>query len=98
MGNGSDLMKIVSKLNGPTVEMMSAAVESSHLNGIPATAHASWPIPYKQAVQSKVDSIQHMVGDSILSHKLINQIKRQGQFSIPTLTVRRGSGSEPGRT
>ena len=76
MGNGSDLMKIISEVNGPTVEIISAAVESSHLNGIPATAHASWPIPYKQAVQSTVDSIQHTVRDSILSHKLINQIKR----------------------
>lgn len=45
MGKSSDLMKIISELNGPTVKIISAAVESSRLNGIPATAHASWPIP-----------------------------------------------------
>ncbi|CAM1510461.1 Fc.00g007960.m01.CDS01 [Cosmosporella sp. VM-42] len=87
--NGSDFMKIVSEARGPSTDMQSAVVQASHRHGIPSTTHASWFVPFTQAVTSKTDSIQHTVGDSLIPLEWIAKIKKQGQFLTPTLTVHR---------
>ncbi|VUC29139.1 unnamed protein product [Clonostachys rosea] len=93
--NGSDFMKIVSEGNGPTQEMQDAAVQASHSRGIQSSTHASWEIPYQQAIQSKTDNIQHIFGESLIAKKWLLRMKAQGQSSVPTLTVMRYASENP---
>ncbi|CAG9991106.1 unnamed protein product [Clonostachys byssicola] len=95
VANGSDFMKIVSEENGPTQEMQDAAVQASHSRDIQSSTHASWGIPYQQAIQSKTDSIHHIFGESLLAKKWLLRMKAQAQFSVPTLTVMRYVSENP---
>ena len=93
--NGSDFMKIVSEGNGPTQDMQDAVVEACNKRGLPSTTHASWLLPYEQAVNSGATSIQHIAGDSPIPQDVIRKMKQQGQFSTPTLTVHRYVADNP---
>ncbi|KAK7222396.1 hypothetical protein V2G26_010399 [Clonostachys chloroleuca] len=95
VANGSDFMKIVSEESGPTQEMQDAAVQASHSRGIQSSTHASWEIPYQQAIQSKTDSIHHTFGESLLAKKWLLRMKARGQFSVTILTVMRYGSENP---
>ncbi|CAI6100962.1 unnamed protein product [Clonostachys chloroleuca] len=83
----TDLSQAEFEENGPTQEMQDAAVRASHSRGMQSSTHASWGIPYQQAIQSKTDSIHHIFGESLFAKKWLLRMKAQGQFSVTILTV-----------
>ena len=94
-GNGSYLFKIIAEAMGPTVQQQTEMVELTHQHGSLAATHATLLEYYEQAIQSKVDGIQHTPADGLLSSAQIEQILSQGQFVIPTMEFYRIVFSDP---
>lgn len=88
-GNGSDFFKIIAEDKGPTLEQQSTMVQLARDHNSFAATHATLMEFYEQAIQSKVDGIQHTPADAILSSDQINQIKSQSQFVTPTMELYR---------
>ena len=94
-GNGSYFFKIVAEAMGPTVHQQAEMVELTHQHGSIAATHATLLEYYEQAIQSRVDGIQHTPADGLLSSAQIDQIASQGQFVIPTMELYRIVFSDP---
>ena len=84
-GNGSYFFKIIAEDMGPTLQQQTQLVQLTHQHGSLAATHATLLEYYEQAIQSKVDGIQHTPADGLLSAAQIQQIRSQGQFVIPTM-------------
>ena len=84
-GNGSDFFKIISEPGGPSTEQQTSLVKLTHQRGKLAATHATFLQNYEQAIESKVDGIQHTPADGLLSSAQISKISSQGQFVIPTM-------------
>lgn len=80
LGNGSDFFKIIAEPGGPTTEQQTTLVQLTHQRGKMAATHATLLDNYEQAIESKVDSIQHTPADGLLSNAQISKIHSQGQF------------------
>lgn len=93
--NGSYLFKVVAEANGPSTEQQATLVQQTHQRGRLAATHATLMEFYEQAIQSKVDSIQHSPADALLSETQINQILSQGQFVVPTMEFYRIAFAHP---
>lgn len=85
--NGSDYYKITLEHNGPSYDLTLRLNTAAYALGQQTMAHASDIAAYTQAVETKIDGIQHTPDDGNLTSTLIDQIKRSGQFVTPTLTI-----------
>lgn len=61
-----------------------AIVDTAHLLGLKATAHAYSPVAIKDAVRAGVDSIEH---GFLLDDEGIALMKKSGAFLVPTLSA-----------
>lgn len=61
-----------------------AIVETAHLLGLKATAHAYSAVAIKEAVRAGVDSIEH---GFLLDDEAIKMMKAEGVFLVPTLSA-----------
>ncbi|KAF2168683.1 hypothetical protein M409DRAFT_65548 [Zasmidium cellare ATCC 36951] len=95
-GNGSQYMKIVSELNGPTLDVQRAVVGQTHARGHQAMTHATEMYWYELAVSSGSDGLQHIPADRPLTTDVVIQLRKQSQFVTPTLNIFKLLDSEPG--
>ena len=86
-GNGSAFLKMVAEQGGLDQATLNALVEYTHQAGHVSTTHATTNATYWQAIQSQVDSIQHVPIDMPLSTAAAQQILQQRQFVTPTLNI-----------
>ena len=84
--NGSDYYKIIAAApNGVSREIQNSLVEAIHHKGKKSMTHAADLESFKQAIESKTDSIQHLASDGLLTQEMIAQIASQGQSVTPTM-------------
>lgn len=86
-GNGSDYFKITLEINGPSYDLTRRLVAAAHAAGLPTMSHASDIAAYIQAIETKIDGIQHIPRDGKLTDQYVQQIKANGQFVTPTLAI-----------
>lgn len=79
--------KIVVESGGPSQDMQNRLVEAAHALGKQTMSHASDLESYIQAIESRSDGIQHTPDDGNLSLISIDDIKRNGQWVTPTISV-----------
>ena len=65
-----------------SIEELRAIVEEAHQNGLKVAAHAYGEQAMLNAVEARVDSIEHGVG---LTNKAAEAIKQNGVYYVPTL-------------
>ncbi|KAK3379067.1 hypothetical protein B0T24DRAFT_663323 [Lasiosphaeria ovina] len=94
-GNKSDFYKITAEKNGPSQEMQTALVKSTHERGKLAMTHAANALSWKQAVLSGTDGIQHTATDAPIDADVLTQAGAAGQFSTPTMNMARYTFSNP---
>ncbi|QKX61589.1 uncharacterized protein TRUGW13939_08741 [Talaromyces rugulosus] len=86
-GNNSDYYKIISEPDGCDQGIQNALVEAAHRRGKKAMTHSSYLEYFKMAVKSGSDGLQHTVADGLVPESTIQQIRAQGQYVTPTLTI-----------
>ncbi len=85
--NGSDYYKITLEVNGPSYNLTRQLVAAVHELGQQTMSHASDLNAYKQAIETRIDGIQHTPDDGNMTVEMIQQIKQNGQFVTPTMTI-----------
>ncbi|ETI19708.1 hypothetical protein G647_08721 [Cladophialophora carrionii CBS 160.54] len=86
-GNNSDFIKIIAETNGPDQATQDAIVSETHRLGRQAMTHAADIRSYLQAIASGTDGIQHTPGDGNITPAMIEDMRHNGQFIVPTTTV-----------
>jgi imidazolonepropionase-like amidohydrolase len=85
--NGSDYFKITLETNGPSYDLTNRLISEVHALDQQTMAHASDVNAYTQAIETRIDGIQHTPDNGNLTAVLVEQIKCNKQFVTPTLTI-----------
>lgn len=92
---GSDYIKIISDVPGPSQEIMNALVEETHKHGIMAIAHASAYIPFQMALEAHTDIITHSPRNKVVDGKVVARMLQDSCVSVPTLTMMKAVSQPP---
>lgn len=95
IGEGSDYIKIMIEdgsaygLERPTLkkQMVQASIDAAHERDRLAVAHVSTVEGAQLAVDCRIDGLAHLFCESAIPKTLIEQMKQQSVFVIPTATV-----------
>lgn len=91
---GSDYIKIICDINGPTQETLNAIVFEAHQRQKFVVAHASNLI-YEMALDAKADIITHAPLDMQLPEDLVQRIRSEARAIVPTLTMMKALSKPP---
>jgi len=94
-GNNSDYLKIVSEPRGPSPLNQTAVVRATHSIGKQAMTHAADVNSFLEAIASGTDGLQHIANDGLLPQSAFEDMKRQGQFVTPTLSLFKLADANP---
>lgn len=92
---GSDYIKIISDVPGPSQETMNALVQEAHKHGKMAIAHASAFIPFQMAQEAHTDIITHSPRDKVVDNQMVARMLQSNCISVPTLTMMRAVSQPP---
>ncbi|KAM7210974.1 putative amidohydrolase protein [Rhypophila decipiens] len=89
---GSDYIKIIAEVPGPTQEMVHLLVQEARNQGKKSVAHAASLEAWKMALDAGVDLITHVPFDGILSEQASESLENYGgdekvKAAVPTLTM-----------
>lgn len=87
---GSDYIKIVVDIPGPSQEIVNTIAKASREKGKLSVAHASSTAAFAMAQEANVDIITHIPLDAVLNDTMIQRMHAAGTISIPTLTMMEG--------
>ncbi|KAJ5974795.1 amidohydrolase [Penicillium waksmanii] len=92
---GSDFMKIISDVPGPSQATMTAVVEEAHKHGKMVIAHASAYVPFQMAQESHADVITHSPRNKAVDAPMIARMLEDHCISVPTLTMMKAVSQPP---
>lgn len=95
-GNGSDFYKITAEVNGPSTESMIGIVRACHDAGKQSMAHSSIVSAYNQSITARVDGIQHVPLDGLITDEMAQTILQQDQTVTPTIFIATQALTNPG--
>jgi len=84
---GSDYIKLIADVPGPSQELLDALVAASEKRGLLTVVHAAMSVPYAMAQKSGARVITHAPLDAPLSSSDAEQMKNAGRVAVPTLTA-----------
>ena len=84
---GSDYIKIIADVPGPTQEMIDALVVAAHGHGRKTVIHAAATEPFRMGVVSGGDCMTHVPLDAPLDDAWAAQLKARDAVVVPTLTM-----------
>lgn len=93
---GSDFIKIISDVPGPSQTIMNALVEEAHKYGKMVIAHASAYIPFQMAQEAHADIITHSPRDKAVDGRMITRMLEDKCISVPTLAMMKAVSQPPG--
>ena len=68
-------------------ELMEVIIDEAHKNNLPVVTHIITFEQAKDALKAGTDGLAHMVTDQEVSIDFLDEMKKQGVYCIPTLTV-----------
>ena len=71
---GSDYVKILADVPGPTQEMVDGLVRESRARGRLSIAHAASKVAWGMAIQGDADLITHVPFDGVLGDDVVNEL------------------------
>ncbi|KAF9883894.1 hypothetical protein FE257_002688 [Aspergillus nanangensis] len=92
---GSDYIKVISDVPGPTQETLNAVSAAAHIKDKLVVAHASAFTPFNMALEANVDVITHSPRDKVVSGTIAQRMVKNDVISVPTLTMMRATSSRP---
>jgi len=75
------------RLTSLSYELMEAIIDEAHKNNIPVVTHIKTFAHAKDALKAGTDGLAHMVTDQEVSQDFLDEMKKQGVYCIPTLSV-----------
>ena len=84
---GSDYIKIVADIPGPSQEILDAVVLEAHKANKLTITHAAYHAPALMALASGTDVITHAPMDRALTADFAARMRASGMVSIPTLSI-----------
>lgn len=93
---GSDYIKIISDVPGPSQATMNALVEEAHKHGKLTIAHASAYTPFQMAQEAHTDIITHAPRDKVVDDQVVSRMLEDKCISVPTLTMMKAVSQPPG--
>lgn len=93
---GSDFIKIISDVPGPSQTTMKAVVEEAHKSSKMVIAHASAYIPFQMAQEAHTDVITHSPRDKAVDSQMVARMREDKCVSIPTLSMMKAVSQPPG--
>ena len=91
LAEGSDYIKIVADVPGPTQEVMNALVAAAHEHGKLAIAHAVSYEPARMAQEAGVDMLTHIPLNRPFDDEAVQWMVRDGRVLTPTLIMMKGT-------
>jgi imidazolonepropionase-like amidohydrolase len=87
-----DMIKIIydkgsQRFTSLSYELMEAIIDESHQNGFQVITHITTLEHAKDAVRAGSDGLAHMVVDTEVDEELLQAMRQQDVFCIPTLSV-----------
>ena len=95
IAEGSDYIKVIADVPGPSQELLNAVVEAAHSNGKQVVAHAATYDPFCMALNAKADIITHVSCNKIIDDDLVKRMVAEGTICCPTLTMMEGVVKPP---
>lgn len=92
---GSDYIKVISDIPGPSQETLSAVTKAAHEKGKKVVAHASSYVPFQMALEAGVDVVTHAPRDKAVDAAMIEKMVADKTASVPTLIMMREVGNPP---
>ncbi|MCJ1303996.1 hypothetical protein MMC08_006807 [Hypocenomyce scalaris] len=90
VSEGSDYIKMIADIPGPSQALLNALVAAAHEHGKLSVAHATSSGAYAMAQEAKVDILTHAPLDRILDSSAITQMVTEKRVVIPTLLMMQG--------
>lgn len=84
---GSDYIKLVADVPGPSQEVLNAATAEARRHDRIIVAHAAAYEPVQMAIQAGVDVITHVPLDAAISEDDATTMKSKNRVSVPTLAM-----------
>lgn len=85
IAEGSDYIKVICDIPGPSQEALDALVVAAHERGKLVVAHAVESAPYAMAQAAKVDVVTHAPLDIALDEDAVRKMREEGRIAVPTL-------------
>lgn len=95
IAEGSDYIKLISDVPGPTQETLDALVTAAHEKQKMTVTHASAHLPFTMALEAKTDVITHSPLDKSISDEVVEQMVADKIVSVPTLVMMREASKRP---
>lgn len=95
IAEGSDYIKLISDIPGPSQETLDAVSAFAHRNQKMVVAHASGFTPFNMALEASVDIITHVPRDKSVSSVIARRMIDKNIISVPTLTMMKAVSSRP---
>ena len=92
---GSDYIKLISDVPGPSQETLDAVAAAAHTNGKKVVVHASAFTPFAMGLKAQGDVMTHAPRDKPVSSTMIEKMKANNVISVPTLTMMQEVGKTP---
>lgn len=96
IAEGSDYIKLICDIPGPDQATLDALSAAAHQQKKLVVAHAAAAIPFRMALDAKVNVITHAPVDEPLNQMLAERMAGEGQISVPTLTMMDAVSQPPG--
>lgn len=92
---GSDYIKIIADVPGPSQETLNAVSLAAHEKGKKVVAHAAAYVPFGMALDAKADVLTHMPTDQCISSDMVERMVANKVIAVPTLTMMEGTSQRP---
>ena len=90
VSEGSDYIKVIVDVPGPSQALLNALVRAAHEHGKRNVAHATSSTAYAMAQEAKIDILTHVPLDEVLNSSIISQMASEKRVVIPTLLMMQG--------
>ena len=87
ISEGSDYIKMIADVPGPSQEVLNALAACAHGHGRMVVAHASSYTPFRMALEARADIITHAPRDKAVSADMVQQMAENKLASCPTLVM-----------
>ena len=90
VSEGSDYIKVIVDIPGPSQALLNALVKAAHEHGKLIVAHATSITAYAMAQEAKIDVLTHAPLDGAVDSLAIIQMAHEKRVVIPTLLMMQG--------
>ncbi|KAL3442791.1 hypothetical protein BJX65DRAFT_321166 [Aspergillus insuetus] len=95
IAEGSDYIKIIADVPGPSQDLLNAVTAAAHLRQFMVVAHASAFTPFNMALEANVDLITHSPRDKVVSSNMAQRMVGNNVISVPMLAMMKASSTRP---